>query len=336
MKAAWYRRNGTAKDVLEVGELPTPLPAEGEVRVRIHTSGVNPSDVKSRLKRPLTTALVVPHSDGAGVIDAVGAGVPTERIGQRVWLWNAQWQRPMGTACEHVVLPAEQAVLLPDSVGFDAAACFGIPALTALQAVHLAGPLAGKTVLVTGAGNAVGHCVTQLAVLQGARVIGTAGSPERQRHARDAGAAHVIDYKNESVAARVAELTQGLGADAVIDMDFGGTAALLPHRVLKPHGHLVCYGSNQPADVVVDFRTLLFNSLRLTFFIVYELTPADRARAIEELHTLLSAGQLRQTVAQTFALEDIAAAHEAVESGSAVGNVVIRLHRDQTLTGPAF
>lgn len=325
MKAAWYRRNGLARDVLEVGDLPTPQPAAGEVRVRIHTSGVNPSDVKSRLKRPLNAERVVPHSDGAGVIDAVGAGVPPERIGQRVWLWNAQWQRAMGTACEHLALPAEQAVPLPDAIDFDEAACFGIPALTALQAVHLAGPLAGKTVLVTGAGNAVGHCVTQLAVLQGARVIGTAGSDERQRHASDAGAAHVIDYKSESVAASVAELTQGRGVDVLIDMDFSSTAALLPHGVLKPHGQLVCYGSNQPGEVTVDFRTLLFSSLRLTFFLVYELLPADRARAIGDLDTLLRSGQLRHTVAQTFALEEIAAAHEAVETGGAVGNVVIRL-----------
>lgn len=325
MKAAWYRRNGLAQDVLEVGELPTPLPGPGEVRVKVHTSGVNPSDVKSRLKRPLNAALVVPHSDGAGVIDAVGSGVPPERIGQRVWLWNAQWQRPMGTACEHVALPAAQAVPLPDGIGFDEAACFGIPALTALQAVHLAGPLAGKTVLVTGAGNAVGHCVTQLAVLQGARVIGTAGSPARQQHARDAGAAQVIDYKNEAVAARVHELTQGHGADVVIDMDLHHTAALLPHGILKPHGQVVCYGSNQPGEVTVDFRTLLFNSLRLTFFIVYELPPDDRARAIADLDALLRAGQLRHTVAQTFALDDIAAAHEAVETGRAVGNVVIRV-----------
>ncbi len=325
MKAAWYRRNGLARDVLEVGELPTPQPGAGEVRVRLHTSGVNPSDVKSRLKRPLNADLIVPHSDGAGVIDAVGEGVPPERIGQRVWLWNAQWQRPMGTACEWIALPSRQAVVLSDDVGFDEAACFGIPALTALQAVHLAGPLLGKTVLVTGAGNAVGHVVTQLAALQGATVIGTAGSPARQQHARDAGAAHVIDYRHEAVAARVDELTRGQGVDAIIDMDFSSTAALLPHNVLKPHGQLVCYGSNQPGDVPVDFRTLLFKSFQLTFFLVYELLPNDRERAITRLNGLLRAGQLRNTVAQTFALDDIAAAHEAVEAGNAVGNVVIRL-----------
>ncbi|QHE78028.1 NADPH:quinone reductase [Hydrogenophaga sp. PBL-H3] len=325
MKAAWYRRNGSARDVLEVGELPTPQPGPGEVRVRLHTSGVNPSDVKSRLKRPLIAERIVPHSDGAGIIDAVGDGVPASRVGERVWLWNAQWQRPMGTACECVALPAQQAVALPDEVDFDAAACFGIPALTAIQAVHLAGPLQGKTVLVTGAGNAVGHFVTQLAVLQGATVIGTAGAPARQQHARDAGALHVIDYQREPVAARVAELTQGRGADVVIDMDFSSTAALLPQKILRPHGRLACYGSNQPGEVVVDFRTLLFDSLQLVFFVVYELLPHDRASAIQALTALLRAGQLRHTVGQTFALDDIAAAHEAVEAGRVVGNVVIRI-----------
>lgn len=325
MKAAWYRRNGLARDVLEVGELPTPQPGPGEVRVKLHTSGVNPSDVKSRLKRPLIAERIVPHSDGGGVVDAVGSGVPASRLGERVWVWNAQWQRPLGTACEHVVLPAQQAVALPDGVDFDTAACLGIPALTAVQAIHLAGPLQGKTVLVTGAGNAVGHCVTQLAVLQGATVIGTAGAPARQQHARDAGALHVIDYQREPVATRVAEITQGQGVDVVIDMDFSSTAALLPHKVLRPHGHLVCYGSNQPGEVAVDFRTLLFESLQLTFFVVYALTQPDRTRAIQTLTELLRADQLRLSVGQTFALSDIAAAHEAVEAGRVVGNVVIRL-----------
>jgi NADPH:quinone reductase len=325
MKAAWYRSNGLARDVLDVGDLPTPQPGPGEVRVKLHTSGVNPSDVKSRLKRPLIAERIVPHSDGGGVVDAVGDGVPSSRVGERVWVWNAQWQRPMGTACEHVVLPAQQAVALPDNVDFDAAACLGIPALTAVQAIHLAGPLQGKTVLITGAGNAVGHCATQLAVLQGATVIGTAGAPARQQHARDAGAQHVIDYQREPVAARVADITQGRGVDVVIDMDFASTAALLPHKVLKPHGQVVCYGSNQPGEVAVDFRTLLFESIRLTFFLVYDLTPADRARAVQTLTGLLRAGQLRLAVGQTFALDDIAAAHEAVEAGRVVGNVVIRL-----------
>lgn len=152
MRAAWYEKNGAARDVLEVGGLPDPLPGPGEVRVRIHASGVNPSDVKARAGRPLIAPRMIPHSDGAGIIDAVGTGVAGERIGERVWTWNAAWQRSNGTAAEYVVLPQDQAVHLPDSTSFEEGACLGIPALTALRAVTTDGGVFGKTVLVTGGG----------------------------------------------------------------------------------------------------------------------------------------------------------------------------------------
>ena len=144
MKAAWYSRNGEAQDVMQVGELPMPSPLAGEVLVRLATSGVNPSDVKSRRARPLTDPWVVPHSDGAGIIEAVGEGVSKQRVGERVWIWNAQWQRPHGTASEFIVLPTTQAVKLPDNTDFAAGACMGIPGLTAVQAVHLAGDESSK------------------------------------------------------------------------------------------------------------------------------------------------------------------------------------------------
>ncbi|WP_342131453.1 NADPH:quinone reductase [Hydrogenophaga sp. OTU3427] len=324
MRAAWYTHNGEAREVLEVGDLPDPVPGPGEVRVRLATSGVNPSDVKSRRGRPLAWERVVPHSDGAGVIDAVGAGVPAQRVGERVWVWNGQWQRPMGTAAERIVLPQAQAVALPEGVDFEAGACLGIPALTAVQALRLAGDVRGRRVLVTGAGNAVGHCVTQLAVARGAQVIATAGSAQRQAHARAAGAQEVIDYKHDDVAARVKDLTAGQGADVLIDMDFSGTAALLPHGVLRPHGQLVCYGSNDAGDVPVSFRALLWGSLRLSFFLVYDLLPEDRVACLAELDALLRAGRLRQHIGQRFTLDQIAAAHEAVEAG-VPGNVVLTL-----------
>jgi NADPH2:quinone reductase len=325
MKATWYSRNGEARDVLQVGELPDPQPGPGEVRVRLATSGVNPSDVKSRRGRPLGSERVVPHSDGAGVVDAVGAGVSASRIGQRVWIWNGQWQRPMGTACEAIALPEAQAVELPGGTGFDAGACLGIPALTAVQAVHLAGPLAGRDVLVTGAGNAVGHYVTQLATQAGARVIGTVGGEAKAAHARAAGAVDTIDYKHEPVAERVKALTQGRGVDVLIDMDFSSTARLLGQGVLRPHGQLVCYGSNDAGDVAVNFRTLLWSSLGLKFFLVYELSPADRSRCVAELQALLSAQRLRHSIGARFSLDQIAAAHEAVEAGREIGNVLINL-----------
>jgi NADPH2:quinone reductase len=325
MKAAWYSNNGKAREVLVLGELPDPVPGPGEVRVKLATSGVNPSDVKSRMGRPLIAEKIIPHSDGAGVIDQVGPGVAASRVGERVWLWNGQWKRPFGTAAAYITLPQEQAVLLPAGVDFAAGACFGIPALTAVQAIRLAGPLQGKTVLVTGAGNAVGHYITQLARLQGARVIGTAGSPARVQHARDAGAQEIINYKTEPVAQRILELTQGQGVDVMLDMDFSSTSKLIEKGALKAHGQLVCYGSNDMNEVAVSFRPLLWGSLGLKFFLVYELSAEDRREALSTLAGLLARKQLVHQIGQSFPLKDIAAAHEAVEGGQVVGNVVLTM-----------
>lgn len=168
MKAAWYETNGSAADVMIVGTLPTPSAGPGEVRVRVHASGVNPSDVKSRAGRPLSAPQIIPHSDGAGIIDQVGPGVSQTRLGERVWIWNGQWQRPFGTAAEFIVLPQAQAVPLPDNTSFEEGACFGIPALTALRALLVDGPVAGKSVLVAGGAGSVGAYAIQFARLLGA------------------------------------------------------------------------------------------------------------------------------------------------------------------------
>jgi len=325
MKAAWYSQNGPARDVLVVGDIPVPAPGAGEVVVQVHASGVNPSDVKSRVGRPVASGFIVPHSDGAGIIVEAGAGVDRQRLGERVWLWNGQWNRALGTAAEYIVLPQQQAVALPAHIGFDAGACLGIPAMTAVHAVRRAGDMDGRTLLVTGAGSAVGHYVTQIAVRQGAVVIGTAGSPARRDHALAAGAAHVVDYKREKVAGRVKEITGGAGADAVIDMDFSTTAPLLPQGLLKPHAPFVCYGSNQRGDLPIDFRTVLWGSHDLLFFLVYDLLPAQREAALGDLASLLAAAALRHTIAASFPLEEITAAHEMVEASDTVGNVVLRL-----------
>ena len=327
MQAVWYSRNGEAAEVLTLGDLPTPEAGPGEVRVRLHTSGVNPSDVKSRRARPLTAPLIVPHSDGAGVIDQVGAGVETARLGQRVWTWNAQWQRAMGTAAQYVVLPQAQAVPLPEGTDFAAGACLGIPALTAVQAVvwaeRLSGDLRGQRVLVTGAASSVGHYITQLAHQAGAQVLGTVGSPERAAHAQAAGLQAPIFYKHEPVAVRVRELTQGQGVDVIIDLDFSDTARWAP-EVLKPHGTLVCYGANAPEQTFA-YRPWLFASLGVKFFLVYELSPADRVAAIARLSGLLERGALQHTVAARYPLAATVQAHQAVESGRLIGNVVIEL-----------
>ena len=324
MKAAWYETNGEARDVLVVGEVETPKPGPGEVRVKLKTSGANPSDVKSRRGRPLIAPRIIPHSDGAGVIDLVGEGVAESRVGERVWIWNGQWKRAFGTAAEYIVVPGVQAVKLPDNTSFDAGACFGIPALTAVHGVTLAGAAPGKTILVTGGAAAVGHYATQMAVQRGARVIVTA-SKERADHARSADAAEIIDYKNEDVAARVKELTGGKGADAILDMDLSSTAPLLPKGVLAQYGKLVCYGSNVPADIPVSFTAGLWGSLTIQFYLVYELRQEERSAAVTELTWMLEAGTLKHTIGARFPLDDIAAAHEAVEGGKVIGNVVVEM-----------
>ncbi|WP_367715934.1 NADPH:quinone reductase [Nitratireductor sp. GISD-1A_MAKvit] len=322
MRAAWYERNGTAQDVLEVGELPTPTPGPGEVRVRLAVSGVNPSDVKARAGRPLNADRVIPHSDGAGEIDAVGPGVDHGRVGQRVWVWNGQWRRAFGTAAETIVLPEAQAVALPANIDFAAGACLGIPAMTAVHAVNLFGDVTGKTLLVTGAGSSVGHYATQVAKARGARVIATA-SPARSAPARAAGADFVVDYKAKDVAAKVKELTAGKGVDGMIDMDLYSSTTLISNGALAPHGKIVCYGSSRQGDVPVSFPTLLWNSLTLQVFVVYELRSPERQTAISQLNAMLEKNALKHSIGKRFALRDIVSAHQAVERGDVVGNVVL-------------
>jgi NADPH2:quinone reductase len=323
MQAAWYERNGGAAEVLVVGEMPTPAPAAGEVRIQLHTSGVNPSDVKSRMARPLGAPRILPHSDGAGVIDAVGEGVSASRIGERVWTWNAQWQRPDGTSAQFVVLPSAQAMLMPDSMSFEAGACMGIPGLTAIQAVRLAGDVRGQHILVTGASSAVGHYITQMLSRAGATVIGTVGNPAKAAHAKAAGAAHCLFYKTEDVVARVKDITNGQGVDAVIDMDFSTTAGWLAHGLVKHHGQVICYGSNPPPDISLSFRPLLFASIGLKFFLVYDLTLADRQACLAQLTSMLSQGVLQHCIGAVLPLKDIVQAHETVEAGQTIGNVVL-------------
>lgn len=327
MKAAFYEAVGPAKEVLRIADIPEPQPAAGEVRVRVQWSGVNPSDVKSRAGlRSKVPAFprVIPHSDGSGVIDAVGEGVSPARVGERVWLWNAAWGRPHGTACEALCLPQQQAVRLPDGVSGEAGACLGIPALTALHAVLMDGGVAGKTVLVAGGAGAVGHYAVQMASQLGAaRVISTVSTPHKAAIAREAGADEVVNYKTEPLVQRVAELTQGQGVDRIIELDMAANAAA-NLDMLKPGGECVVYGSGA-SPMAVPFYPLIVKNLQLKFFMVYHLSPADRARANATLTRMLERDALQHLIDQRLPLEQIAAAHERVESGQAVGNVVLQV-----------
>jgi NADPH2:quinone reductase len=321
MRAVFYEANGPARAVLRVEEVATPHPAADEVRVRLHTSGVNPSDVKSRGRRKLAFPRVIPHSDGAGVIEAAGAGVPASRIGERVWVWNGQWQRPFGTAAEFIVLPADQAVQLPDNVGFEEGATLGIPALTAYHAIELVAADNDTTLLVSGGAGSVSQYAIQFAKLRGATVITTISSQDKAAAAREAGADHCIDYKREDVGARVAELTGRRGVDAIIEMDLSTNAKLIP-IVLRPKGRVIVYGTGAEATIPAFF--CLSNSVLLQFFLVYQLDEQQRDRAVAGITRALQEGKVVSRIGPTFSLAETAAAHEAVEHGT-IGNVVVRV-----------
>lgn len=326
MRAALFERTGPAAEVLQMVDIATPEPGPGDVRVRVHASGVNPVDVKTR-GGARTTQLafphITPHSDGAGVIDAIGTGVPSARLGERVWLYNACWGRPQGTAAEFVVLPSAQAVPLPENTSFAAGACFGIPALTAWQAVNMDGGVTGKTVLVAGGAGAVGHYAIQFARAAGAaRILSSVSGPEKAAIALAAGADVAINYRTEDLVAMVLAETAGLGVHRVIEVD--GKANLAQDALLvQAEGDVIVYGSGG-ADVAVPFLPSVVKNLRYRFFIVFNLTPADRAAANADLTRQLLAGTLHHHLGPSFPLEKIAEAHIAVESG-AVGNVVVTI-----------
>jgi NADPH2:quinone reductase len=323
MRAVYYEKNGGARDVLTVAEVDTPTPGPGEVRVKLRTSGVNPSDVKARegRTRKLSYPRVIPHSDGAGDIDMVGDGVPASRKGERVWIWNGQWKRPFGTCAEYIVLPSALASPLPASASYEAGACLGIPAMTAYHAVAVAQVGKGSKVLITGGAGGVGHYAIQFAKARGATVLTTVSSEAKAALARQAGADHTIDYKREDVGERVAALTGKV--DAVIEMDLAANAKLYA-AVLRPRGNIVVYGTGS-AEATIPAQPLLVNAMKIEFVFVYELTAPEREAAVSAINRMLENKTLINNVALTLPLSAIAAAHEAVEGGKIMGNVVVAL-----------
>ncbi|HEV8689121.1 MAG TPA: NADPH:quinone reductase [Ideonella sp.] len=315
MQAATYTARGPAAEVLRVRDIPTPSPQAGEVLVQIAYSGVNPSDVKSRAAAAaMDFPLVVPHSDGAGRITAVGAGVPAERVGHRVWLYNGQWRRPFGTAAEYVCLPAEQAVDLSDGVDELVGASIGIPLMTAYHAVASLGSLLGKTVLVPGAVGSVGMYVTQLAKRAGARVIAMVSSDEKAALAKQYGADATVDYRGGDVLAQVKALTHGEGVDAIIEVDAAGNARHYA-GLLRFGGQVVVYGSSD-ATIGLPFRPMIMGFARLYFFIVYLLPQPVLRETIAGVTALLADQALKHPPTRIYPLAEIAQAHAQVERGA--------------------
>jgi NADPH:quinone reductase len=327
MRAAFYERQGAAREVLQLGELERPEPGPGEVRVRIAASGVNPSDTYARAgsQAPMAFPRIVPHQDGAGVIDALGQGVAQERLGERVWVYEATWNRATGTAADYTVVPAERAVKLPDNVEFEAGACLGIPALTAHRAVFADGDVKGTTILVTGGAGAVGGTAVQLARWAGARVIATVSSDEKARAARELGAHEVVNYRTQNVVTEVQRLTNNEGVNRIVEVDFGGNLPV-SLQIMKPNGVIAGYASRGNAEPKVPFRQLMTRNILVRGILVYTMPETAKVNGAAHITQALEEGALAPRVGKRLRLEQIADAHEAVERGSVIGNVVLIDH----------
>ncbi|MEO1704977.1 MAG: NADPH:quinone reductase [Pseudomonadota bacterium] len=318
MRAAYYERFGAASDVLAIGEMDAPTPGPGEVLVRLHASGINPSDVKLRAgARPGATMAyprVIPHSDGAGV---VVAGDMAE--GTRVWVWNAGWQRAFGTAAEFVCLPVSQVAALPETTSFAEGATLGIPAMTAWYALDGVAP--GETVLVTGGAGSVGRYACQMARLMGARVITTVSSEAKAQHS---GAEEWINYREADVPTALMDLTDGHGVDRIVDVDFAANQDIAV-QCLKPGGTISTYASASQMVPELQFYPLMFKNITLRMLIVYQLTGDARLRGTGQLNAWLAAGALKHAVVPGGGLDDIAKAHDHVAAGEKLGTVVLEI-----------
>jgi NADPH2:quinone reductase len=266
---------------------------------------------------------VIPHSDGAGVIESVGEGVDPSRVGQNVWLWNAQWQRPFGTAAEYIALPSEQAVDLPDTTSFNEAACLGIPTMTAYRTVFADGPVEGRKILVSGGAGSVSRYAIQIAKLGGAEVITTVSSEEKATYARAAGADHTVNYRDETAAEQILDLTGG-GTHRAIELELGVNINLLT-EVMRPNGIIAAYGSQQSFTPEIPFIQMMFKDLTMRAILVYILSPEARVETLKGLNKMLADNSLTHAIGATFPLAETAKAHELVESADKFGTVVIEI-----------
>ncbi|MCV2863177.1 NADPH:quinone reductase [Albidovulum sediminicola] len=332
MKALFNIARGSARDTLRILPAEIPEPGPGQVRVRVAVSGVNPSDVKLRsgAQGPMVADKVIVHNDGAGVIDAVGAGVDPGRVGERVWLFNANRspsgvsQGTVGTAAEYVCVNSLQAAPLPEGVSYEIGACLGVPAMTAHRAVLAAGPVRGRTLLVTGGAGAVGHSAIQIATGLGARVIATVSSAEKAEIARAAGAEVTIDYRTEDLGARLLEVAGDSGVDHVVDVDLAAHVGLYP-RIIRPGGSAAAYATATNLTPSIPFYPLAMRNISLHPVYVYSIDEGAKMAAIGDINALLAEGRLAPRIARVFAFDDFVAAHEAQETGALSGNAVLRL-----------
>ena len=327
MRAAWFEEFGAASDVLKIGELDAPVAGPGEVLVRMHASGINPSDVKKRagsFPDLLDNGLVIPNSDGAGIIEAVGEGVDKSRVGERVWVFQAQYARRFGTAAEYVAISSNCAPRLSKNAGFDFGASLGIPVMTAHRAVFADGDVEDQTVLVTGGAGRVGYFAVQWASHAGATVIATASNPEDVDTCRNAGAHHVINHRDEDFAASVLEASGGKLIDRVVDVEFGANLPVSV-EVLRVGGTIATYASTQVPEPKLPFFQMMYKDLTIHLIIVYAMPDSAKDHAIADISKALADGWLQHRVADTLPLDEIARGNEIIEQGDCRGAVILTI-----------
>ena len=325
MKAAWFESFGPAREVLVAGEQDKPEPGPGEVLVRLAASGVNPSDVKKRMGSApnlLDEGLVIPHSDGAGLIEAVGEGVSGERVGERVWVYEAQHGRRFGTAAEYVALEARRAVKLPDNTAVEVGACIGIPVMTAHRCVFADGPVEDQTLVITGGAGRVGHYAIQWAAQAGAKVIATASNDNDAVACRDAGADSVVNHHDEDWAARVIQANGGGLVDRVIDVEFGANLPAVLDMI-RTSGTIVSYSSTVVTEPKLPFYQMMFKDLLIRLVIVYMMPESAKEQAIADITRYLEESRLQHRVCHVVSFDNIVRAHELIEQGGFRGCVVV-------------
>lgn len=327
MKAVWFNTFGNAKDVMEYGELETPQPKPNEILVKLHASGVNPSDVKKRAgANPslLDNGFVIPNSDGAGIIENVGSNVDKNRIGERVWIYNGQYGRRFGTSAEYISIDEKQCKTLPDNTSFEVGACLAIPVMTAHRCVLADGNVSGQIVLVTGGAGRVGYYAIQWAKNSGATVIATASSERSIKECIDAGADLVVGHPSDETNKAILDFTNNRKIDRVIEGDFGVNLEPILD-VIKTGGTIATYSSMAIKEPKIPFIRMMFMNLTLRLVLVYELTQEQKDAAANDIYEALKNNTLKHRIDKTYELKDSAQAQEYIESGAPYGCVVLTI-----------
>ena len=327
MKAAWFETFGEPRDVLEIGHKDDPIVQDDEVLVDLRVSAVNPSDEKKRagsFPDLLDDGFIIPHSDGAGIIVEVGKNISRNRIGERVWVYQGQFERRYGTAADLISIDSIRAPNLPENISFDVGACLGIPLMTAHRCVFADGSVKGKRLLITGGAGRVGYYTIQLAKNDGAFVIATASNKEDKESCLNIGADVVVNHKEKNWGRHILEITKGKKIHRAIDVDFGANLTEVL-SCLRTGAIIATYASMQNPEPKIPFFKMMYMALSIRLIIVYSMPEKAKFNAIKDISNLLSKDQIKHRIAYKVSLDEIHKSHEIIREGNARGGVLIEI-----------